>query len=262
MRKRIYEIIEIAEPDDYISHCYDITMIFVIIISIIPLGMKHMTPAWWDVENMCVTVFIIDYALRFLTADYKLKTDTVTAFFKYPFTPLAIIDILSILPHFIVMNSGFGLFRIVRLAKALRVFRIFRIFRYSDNIDIIIAVIKRSKESLIAVGTLTIAYVMTSALIVMNVEPSTFDSFFDALYWATVSLTTIGYGDIIPVSAIGKLVTMVSAFFGIAVIALPAGIITAGYMDEIHERKQLSNRRRRKMRKKAKDDENDFHVRD
>ena len=151
----------------------------------------------------------------------------ITAFIRYPFTPLAVIDLISILPHFIFINSGFGLLRLIRLAKALRVFRIFRIFRYSSNIEIIISVIRRSKESLIAVGTLTVAYILTSALIVFNVEPRTFDSFFEAVYWATVSLTTIGYGDIIPVSFIGIFVTMISAFFCIAVIALPAGIITA-----------------------------------
>ena len=256
-RKRIYEIIEIAEHDDYISHVYDIAMIAIIIISIIPLAMKHISPAWRDVENICVGIFIVDYALRLLTADYKMGRSDITAFIRYPFTPLAVIDLISILPHFIFINSGFGLLRLIRLAKALRVFRIFRIFRYSSNIEIIISVIRRSKESLIAVGTLTVAYILTSALIVFNVEPRTFDSFFEAVYWATVSLTTIGYGDIIPVSFIGRFVTMISAFFGIAVIALPAGIITAGYMDEVHERKSVKRRKRRK-----KNPEDDFHVKD
>jgi len=236
MRKRIFEIIEVADPDDYISHAYDIMMIALIMISIIPLGMKHVSVAWLDVENICVNVFIVDYALRLLTADYKLKGDPAAAFFKYPFTPMAVIDLLSILPHFIIINSGFGLLRLIRLARALRVFRIFRIFRYSTNIEMIVAVIRRSRDSLIAVGTLTIAYILTSALLIMNFEPDTFGSFFDAVYWATVSLTTIGYGDIVPTSIIGKIITMVSSFLGIAVIALPSGIITAGLMEELHDR--------------------------
>lgn len=248
-RKRIFEIIEIAEESDYISHAYDITMIFIIVVSIIPLAMKNISAAWLDVENICVGVFIFDYILRFITADYKLKSHSIDAFLKYPFTSMAIIDLLSILPHFIILNSGFGLLRLVRLARALRVVRVFRIFRYSDNFDIIAAVIKKSKDSLVAVGSLTIAYIVTSALIVFNVEPDTFDNFFSAVYWATVSLTTIGYGDITTVSTIGKIVTMLSAFFGIAVIALPAGIITAGYMEELHEERIQRFRNRRNKNK-------------
>ena len=96
MRRRIFEIIEIADESDYISHAYDIFSIAIIAISIIPLGMKTVSPAWLDVEHICVGVFIVDYALRLLTADYKLNDHSYTAFFRYPFTPLAVIDLLSI----------------------------------------------------------------------------------------------------------------------------------------------------------------------
>ncbi len=86
-----------------------------------------------------------------------------------------------------------------------------------------------------AVVTLAIAYIIISALIIFNVEPDSFNSFFDAIYWATVSLTTMGYGDIYPVTTVGRTVTMISSIFGIAIVALPAGIITAGYMNEINK---------------------------
>ncbi len=258
MRKRIFEIIEIDADNDTVSHIYDVFMIVMIILSIIPLAMKNPSWAWRDVENICIGIFIVDYFLRLLTADYKLGERDMASFVRYPFTPMAIIDLVSILPHFIVLNSGFGLLRLIRLARALRVFRIFKIFRYSSNVEIILSVIRRSKDSLVAVGTMTVAYILTSALIVLNVEPETFESFFDAVYWATVSLTTIGYGDITPTSTIGRVVTMCSAFFGIAVIALPASIITAGYMEEIQERR-IANKR---SRRRKKDDSNDFHVRD
>lgn len=246
-RRRIFEIIEVADPDDYISHAYDIFNMFIIVISIIPLGMKNVSAAWLDVENICVGIFIVDYVFRFITADYKLNDHSYTAFFRYPLTPMAVIDLLSILPHFIFLNNGFGLLRLVRLANALRVFRIFKIFRYSSNFEIILAVIRRSWDSLVAVGTMTVAYILTSALIILNVEPDTFDNFFEAVYWATISLTTIGYGDIIPTTVIGRIITMISSFFGIAVIALPSGIITAGYMEEMREHK-IQERREKKRR--------------
>ena len=92
---------------------------------------------------------------------------------------------------------------------------------------------KNSKKSLGAVLALALGYIVVSALIIFNVEPDSFNSFFDAVYWATVSLTTVGYGDIYPVSVLGRIITMLSSILGIAIVALPAGIITAGYMKEI-----------------------------
>jgi len=95
--------------------------------------------------------------------------------------------------------------------------------------------LKKEKQALSAVATLAIAYIIISALVIFNVEPDTFDSFFDAVYWTTVSLTTVGYGDIYPTSTVGRIVTMVSSVFGIAIIALPSGIITGGYLNDINK---------------------------
>ena len=82
---------------------------------------------------------------------------------------------------------------------------------------------------------LTISYIIISALVIFNVEPDSFDSLFEAVYWATISLTTVGYGDIYPVTEVGRIITMISSLFGIAVVALPSGIITAGYMAELNK---------------------------
>ena len=127
------------------------------------------------------------------------------------------------------------------MIRAMRVFRIFKAMRYSKSFIIIGNVLKKSKDSLIAVCVLAFGYILISALIIYNVEPDTFDTFFDALYWATVSLTTVGYGDIYPVSIMGRIITMVSSIFGIAIVALPAGIITAGYMTEIDKENDKKN---------------------
>lgn len=237
MRKRIFEIIEIADDGDKLSRIYDWFMIAVIIISIIPLTMKTPGYAWQFIDKVCVAIFIIDYALRLITADYKYDSSSVVSFVRYPFSPMAIIDFISILPSFILINKGFKLLRLLRMARALRVFRVFRALRYSKSFEIIISVIRRSKDSLIAVCILAIAYIVISALVVFNVEPESFDNFFEAIYWATVSLTTVGYGDIYPVTSVGRVITMISSVFGIAVVALPAGIITAGYMKELEDRK-------------------------
>ena len=82
---------------------------------------------------------------------------------------------------------------------------------------------------------MAVAYILVSALVIYNVEPESFETFFDAIYWATISLTTVGYDDIYPVTTIGRIVTMISSAFGIAIIALPSGVITAGYLAEINK---------------------------
>ena len=232
MRKRIFDIIEVAEAGDKASAIYDYTMMVSIICSLIPLAFKSTTSFLTVIDRVTVSLFILDYILRLMTADYKLKKG-ILSFFLYPFTFMAIIDLLCILPSFNIIATGFKMLKLLRLLRAFRVFRAFKMLRYSKSMEIIIGVIRSQRTPLLAVVTLAIAYILIAALVVFNVEPETFKSFFEAVYWATVSLTTVGYGDIYPVTTIGRLVTMVSSFIGIAIVALPSGIITAGYMEAL-----------------------------
>ncbi len=235
MRKRIFEIIETSNGDDKFSSVYDFFMMFVIVISLIPLAFKTDNIVFQIIDKFCASIFIVDYILRLLTADFKYNKKSVLSFLRYPFSIMAIIDIISILPSISAINSGFKVLRLARMFRALRVLRVFKATRYSKSIQIIIRVFKKSKKPLVAVCTLAVAYVLISALVIINVEPNSFNNFFDAVYWATVSLTTMGYGDIYPVTTVGRIVTMLSSVFGIAIIALPSGIITAGYMSEIEK---------------------------
>ena len=232
-RKRIYEIIEKADDDDRLSNLYDGFMIIVIIASLIPLAFKTDHAGFRLLDKVSVTIFIIDYILRWLTADYKLNRPFIRSFVRYPFTPMAIVDLVSILPSLTVVGSGFKVLRVLRMLRAMRVLRIFKVMRYSRSFEIIGKVLRSSRDSLIAVCALAGGYILVSALVIFNVEPDSFGNFFNAVYWATVSLTTVGYGDIYPVTAMGRLITMISSIFGIAIVALPAGIITAGYMNEV-----------------------------
>lgn len=234
-RKRIYEIIEKAEGRDILSAIYDYFMMAVIVVSLVPLAFKAETMAFTVIDKVTVSIFIIDYILRWLTADYKFEKRNIWSFVRYPFSPMAIIDLVSILPSLTIVSSGFKLLRVLRMIRAMRVFRVFKAMRYSRSFRIIGNVLRASKESLIAVCVLAGGYILISALVIFNVEPDSFNGFFDAVYWATVSLTTVGYGDIYPISKLGRLITMLSSIFGIAIVALPAGIITAGYMNEINK---------------------------
>lgn len=239
MRRKIYEIVEKANDNNNASHFYDLFMIISIFFSMIPLAFKNQNTFLITIDHITVSIFIIDYILRWLTSDYKYGKKGIVPFLQYPFSIMAIIDLLSILPSISVISRGFKVLRVLRLIRALRVLRIFKAVRYSKSLVIIINVLKSSKNSLIAVCTLAGGYIIVSALTIFNAEPESFDTFFDAIYWATVSLTTVGYGDIYPVSTIGRIIAMVSSIFGIAIVALPAGIITAGYMNELQKSQDI-----------------------
>ena len=159
---------------------------------------------------------------------------SVRTYFAYIVTPLAIFDLLSIVPIiylFLPISSMIGLLRLFR------VFRVIKLIRYSKTMIVIANVLRKVKKQLIAVLILTIIYIFVSAMLIFQIEPDLFDTFLDAIYWATISITTIGYGDIYPTTDIGRFITMVSALVGVAVIALPSGVITAAYMNEIKRSK-------------------------
>ena len=243
-RKRIFEIIEVAEENDRLSAVYDSCMLLCILLSLIPLVFKETTAFLNGLDKACVVIFIADYLLRWSTADFKFNSRSPLAFVRYPFSFMALVDLLSILPSLTVLNSGFKVLRVLRMFRALRVFRVLKALRYSRSIKLISNVLRHSKDSLLAVGTLAVGYILISALIIFNAEPDSFHNFFEAVYWSTVLLTTVGFGDITPVTTIGRMIAIVSSIFGIAIVALPSGIITAGYMKELEERRAEEEKER------------------
>lgn len=239
MRKRLFEIIEADDPGDGLdkaSTAYDILMIVLVVLSLLPLTMKADPPVFILFEQMTVVIFSLDYLLRWATADYKYGTKNAVAFLRYPFSPMAIIDLLSILPSLLTIHPAFRLLRVMRLMRALRVLRVAKVLRYSSSLRILSAVLRDSRKPMMAVLSLAAGYIVLSALVMFTVEAESFDNFFEALYWATMSLTTVGYGDIYPVSFMGRAITMISSLMGIAIIALPSSIITAGYIRELNQR--------------------------
>ncbi len=235
MRRRIYEIIELGSSADKLSMFYDRFMLLCILCSVIPLCFKETTPVLWWMDKITVCVFIVDYILRFATADYKLKGRGMDPFLKYPFTFFAIVDLLTILSSLTILESSLRSFRILRLPKCMKTLRF---LRYSQGFHLMSRVFHKKKDDLLTVCYLAIGYIIVSAMVLFQVEPETFQNFFDAVYWSTITLMTVGYGDYYAVTTIGKAVAMLSSFIGVAVFALPTGIITAGYLAELDHKKK------------------------
>ena len=224
------KIFSILEAKNRIGFYYDKFILLCIAASLVPLFFKGTNTVFFLIEKFTVSVFIADYLLRWLTAELRSKKWGRWIFLFYPFTPIAIMDMLSILPSLTVLNPGLKLFRLMRLNRA---FKALRLLRRAKSFNLMLAVIRREKKGLVAVCALAGGYILLSAMIMFQAEPDTFENFFYAIYWAVVTLTTVGYGDIYPVSDIGRVISMISSVMGIAIVALPTGIITAGYMNEL-----------------------------
>ena len=257
-RKQLYEIIEIDEGTNVWSHLYDVGMFIIIILSVVPLMFWEHHLYFTYLEFFTTTVFIIDYFLRWITADFRLKKGK-HSFVNYPYSFWAIIDLLSILPSFHILGNSFEILRTLRMLKTLR---LLKVLRYSEQMFIFMDVLKKERKVLSSVLLFAATYIFIAALVMFNFEPhvnpytgeDTFRSFLDALYWSTVTLTTVGYGDLCPATDLGRIISMFSALFGIAVIALPSGIITASYLDELNKierKKEKEKERREKMKNKA-----------
>ena len=233
-KKRIYEIVEVGTAEEPGSYPYDIMMLIAVIVSMIPLTRRTSNIYTLIVDILTLVLITVDYALRIFTSDYKMGVQSYKAYVYYAFTPMAIVDLLSITP---VLSFVFPNSTLISLFRVFRVLRVLKLVRYSKTMVSITNVLRKVRRQLSAVLILVVVYILAIALIIFQVEPELFDSFFEAVYWAAVSITTIGYGDISPTSVWGRLITIISALVGMAVIALPSGIITAAYMEEISKKK-------------------------
>lgn len=241
-RETLFGIIEPSEGHrTKYSAAYDIGMLIMIVLSLVPICFVQQYRLFTVTDALTTAIFLLDYLARWLTADLRRPKLGKKVFLLYPFTIHAVIDFFSISPAFFPFSKGLKLLRLVRLIRAIRVFQSVRAFRtkrverYTRNSHIVTEAIRRERDALIATCGMALGYILICAMVMFSVEPESFGSFFDAVYWSVVTLTTVGYGDVYPISTVGKFIAMLSSLVGIAIVALPTGIITAGYMEVFHE---------------------------
>ena len=231
VRKKLFKIVE---KDTTYYEWYDILILICIWISIIPLTFKEQNNFTYILTILTTIVFVIDYILRWITSDFRLKKG-ISSFIKYPFTISAIFDLVVILSCFSeIFNSSY----ILRIFSIFRILRIAKTLRYSSKFEIIKSVVNKNKKILEVVCGFTAGFIFISALIMFQFENQSFKNFFEAIYWSTTVLTTVGYGDICPKTEIGRLISIISSLVGIAFVALPTGIITSGFVEELNREKE------------------------
>ena len=250
-RQRTFEIIEIGAPEDYVSRTYDVVNMLSIIINLLvsilytfeSVRLKH-AELLLSVEAVTVAFFAVDYCLRLWTAQcrYPKKTE-LQALKEYIFSFNGIVDILSFLPYYlpIFFPSGAAAFRLFRV---MRFFRLFRINAYYDSFSVISEVIDSKRQQLISSVFIIVILMVASSLCMYSLEheaqPQVFTNAFSGIWWAVSTLLTIGYGDIYPVTDVGKLFSIVITFLGVGMVAIPTGIISAGFVDQYSRLKRMS----------------------
>ncbi|MBO7357165.1 MAG: ion transporter [Lachnospiraceae bacterium] len=233
-KRRIFEIVEASKERDFASRAYDTMIVTAVIVGLIPLTIKSENFYTKAIDIFTVSLFIIDYIIRLYTSDFKMGYKSYKSYFAYILTPMALVDFMSILP---IMAIFIPASKILALTRVLRVARVLKVLRYMKTMRTIGNVMRRIRGQLMAVLLLVVIYTVSAALIMFQTEPDTFNTFFDALYWSAISISTTGYGDITPVTDIGRAIAALSSLIGVAIIALPTGIITAAYTEEIKRQK-------------------------
>ncbi len=250
-RKRICEIIEVGYDLDLPSRIYDFINVASIIINIfvsILYTYDNIREQYGKllviIEGITVIFFAIDYILHIITAKFlypRLKESHSIR--KYIFSFNGVVDILSFLPYFmpVFFPKGTVAFRMIRIV---RIFRLFRINAYYDSLSVIKEVLSKKKQQLISSVFIILVLMISASLCMYSLEhdaqPDTFKNAFSGIWWAASTLLTVGYGDIYPVTVMGKLLGIIITFLGVGMVAIPTGIISAGFVDQYSTIKKKS----------------------
>ncbi|WP_303834877.1 ion transporter [Ruminococcus flavefaciens] len=245
-KKRIFDIIQIGNRDDLPSRLFDYFIVAVILlnITIVFLGtfdeLSGLSGIFRIIEGVTVLVFCVEYILRIWTADMLYpKKSHMGARLKFLRSFDGIVDLLTILPFFFL--SGFIVFRMLRVV---RILHLFRVNAHYDSFHVITTVLVEKKNQIISSVFIIIVLMLASSLGIYSVEhdaqPEVFRNAFSGIWWSVSTLLTVGYGDIYPVTVIGKILAICSAFLGVGVVAIPTGIISAGFVEQ-YTKKQYSD---------------------
>lgn len=250
-RKRLFEIIEIGLPGDVASQVYDAFNILSIVINLVVSVMYtfddlHAKFGPWlvTVEAITVAFFALDYCLRLWTAKFlRPSLSEPKAVLRYIFSFSGLVDLLSFLPYYlpVFFPSGAVAFRMFRVA---RVFRLFRVNAYYDSLGVITEVISSKRQQLFSSVFILLVLMLASSLCMYSLEheaqPQVFTNAFSGIWWSVSTLLTIGYGDIYPVTTMGKIFSIFITFLGVGMVAIPTGIISAGFVDQYTRIKRIS----------------------
>lgn len=246
LRRRVYEIIETGHGEARASKLFDTFIVTLILLNVagfiaetVPAIRAQWGPLLYDFEILSVAIFSVEYALRLWTAvevPYLSKMPPWKARVVFATTPALLIDLFAILPFYLSHFFAIDL----RVLRTLRLLRFLKLSRYSPAMYTLIRVLSNERRALLGAGLLLVTALLFSSTLMYYIEgeaqPDKFGSVPAAAWWAIATLTTVGYGDATPITALGKLVGGVTMVIGLCILALPVAIISTGFAQELHRR--------------------------
>ncbi len=254
-RKRVYEVLEVGFSNDPISRRFDIFIMTLILLNVVAVMLETVQPihdsfpkVFEYFEYFSVAVFSVEYVGRVWSCiELERYKHPFWGRIRFIFSFMAIIDLLAIMPFYLPLILAVD-GRVLRVLRLFRIIRIFKMGRYSTAFQMIVKVVTKRREELLVTLTIVVVLLILSSSLMYYVEneaqPEKFKSIPQTMWWGAATLTTVGYGDVFPITPLGKLLGAFIAILGVGIFALPAGIIAAGFEHEIS----------RKMKDKDKED--------
>ena len=247
IKKKIFDVIEPSDQGSKASKIFDVSIITLIIINVALVvadtfdAIGEFRGIFYVIEYFSVAVFTVEYILRLWTADLLHPDQSkAKAYIRYIFSFMALIDLTAILPFYLPFLFSHDLI-VVRSLRIARIFRLFKFNRYTDVLSDIGAVFKKKAGQLISSTFVVFLMMLITSVLMYNVEhaaqPDKFTNTFDALWWTIATITTVGYGDIYPITMSGQILSGITALLGIGLVAIPTGIIAAGFMEQTKQAK-------------------------
>ncbi len=248
IKTRIFELVQKGSHGQKTNLIFDYSILTLIVLSIGSIILESIPEINKEFGNQLrafniftVVVFSIEYLLRLYVCDLTHPTDNkVKSVLKFIFSGYGLIDLLAILPFYIPMLIKVDL-RFLRVLRLTRVLRILKVNRYNNSLILIWTVIKEKRSELAVTGFVTLLLLIFASFIMYYVEgpsqPEAFPNILSAMWWAVATLTTVGYGDIYPITGLGRMLSGFIALLGIGIVALPTGIISAGFISKIDSSK-------------------------
>jgi voltage-gated potassium channel len=250
IRAKIFNMVSTGVVDEPINRFYDAISIIALVLNLFAAFAitfdymeEHYKGLLLAIEAITTFFFAVDYILRIITANELYpQFSEKQSIAKYIFSFTGIIDLLSFLPYYlpVFFPAGTTVFKLFRVA---RILRLFRINSYFDQLNVITEVIASKRQQLLASGFIILILMMASSLCMYSVEhdaqPEVFENAFSGIWWATSTLLTVGYGDIYPVTTAGKILGILISFLGVGMVAIPTGIISAGFVEQYQKLKTV-----------------------
>jgi voltage-gated potassium channel len=249
LKEKVYEVLENPPEKSGFARNYNYFMVFLILLNVTVVILETVTwihvDFFWAfaiIDLVSVVIFTIEYILRLWVCTLNpAYAHPLTGRLRYLVTPFAIVDLLSILPFYLPFLIPVDL-RFLRILRLFRILRILKLGRYSDAVTTFSNIISRKKEELlVALSLLFIALIMVSSIMYYaehEAQPELFSSIPASMWWALVTLATVGYGDVYPVTLLGKMMSGVAIIIGVCIFALPTAIFAAGFVEEIEKDKE------------------------